>query len=106
MINRLNLRTMGVEGGAEIQTKSIENLFKEGLGPRWWIRRIHHFDSMNEKSQVTRERLYSEDRKRGKSMGITKEVSGEQKSMKKHKQQIKAANSSKPHFQLPGRRGS
>jgi hypothetical protein len=32
---------------------------------------------MNEKSQVTKERLYSEDRKRGRTWRIMKEVAGQ-----------------------------
>jgi hypothetical protein len=36
---------------------------------------ILHFESMNEKSQETKYRLCSEERKRGKVSGIMKEVS-------------------------------
>jgi hypothetical protein len=43
------------------------------------IRNIHHFDSVNEKNQVAQERIYSEDRRRGRTLGITKEVIGHQK---------------------------
>jgi hypothetical protein len=42
---------------------------------------------MNEKSQVTQERLYFEERKRGRALGITKELTGQQKSIEKPKQQ-------------------
>jgi hypothetical protein len=38
---------------------------------------------MNEKSQVTWERLHSEERKKGRTPGITKEVAGQQKSTMK-----------------------
>jgi hypothetical protein len=40
---------------------------------RWQIRGVLHFDSINEKSQLTKERQYSEERKRGRTLGITKE---------------------------------
>jgi hypothetical protein len=53
------------------------------------------------KSQVTKERLYSEDRKRGRVPGIMKEVAGQLKSMEKQRKQKKAENSFKPHPQLP-----
>jgi hypothetical protein len=39
---------------------------------------VHHFDSINKKTQVTQERSYSEDRKRGKALAITKETAGQQ----------------------------
>jgi hypothetical protein len=40
------------------------------------------FDSMNEKSQITQER-YSDERKRGRTLAITEEVAGHQKSHEK-----------------------
>jgi hypothetical protein len=62
---------------------------------RWWIRSTYHCDFVNEKSQVTQEALYYEERKRGKLLGSVKEVSRWHKGMKKLRQQKKAASSSK-----------
>jgi hypothetical protein len=59
---------------------------------RQWIRHTHHFDSMNEKSQITQERLYSEERKGGRTSGITKKMAGQQK---KHRETEAAEKSSK-----------
>jgi hypothetical protein len=50
---------------------------------------------MSHKSQVTQERLYSEERKRGRILEIMKEMTGQKKSMEKLRQQRKSANSSK-----------
>jgi hypothetical protein len=44
---------------------------------------------MNEKSQVTQERLCSEERKGERTSGITKEVAKQQKSMEKQRQHRK-----------------
>jgi hypothetical protein len=44
-----------------------------------------HFDSVNEKSQVTKDRLYSEERKRGRALKTMKKVIVQQKTMKKKK---------------------
>lgn len=49
----------------------------------WQIRSILRFDFKNEKIQVTKKRLYSKDRKRGRTSGITQEVVGQQKSREK-----------------------
>jgi hypothetical protein len=54
---------------------------------------------VNEKSQVTHERLYFEERK---SIRNDKEIAGRQKNTEKPRQQRKAANSSKTP-QLPRR---
>jgi hypothetical protein len=62
------------------------------------------FDSVNGKVHVTKERLYSDERKRGRALGISKEVVGQQKSMERQKQQRKAENSSKPCLWIPRRR--
>jgi hypothetical protein len=59
---------------------------------------------MNENSQLTQKRLYSEARKRRRASVVMKEVAGSQKSMEKLKQQNKPENSSKSHSQFPGRR--
>jgi hypothetical protein len=48
------------------------------------------------KSQVTQERIYSEERKRGRALGITKEVSIQQK-------QGELRNSSRPYTWIPGK---
>jgi hypothetical protein len=56
---------------------------------------------MNERSQVTWKKLCSEDRSRGRASGFTKEVAGQQKSMKKARQQRKTAYSSVPLSWLP-----
>jgi hypothetical protein len=37
--------------------------------------------TLNEKRQVTKERLYSEERKEGRIVRVTKDMAGEQKSM-------------------------
>jgi hypothetical protein len=62
---------------------------------------VLYFFSVNEKSQVTKERVYSEERKRGRTLGITKEMLGQQKSTEKQRQQRKATNISKPHSWPP-----
>jgi hypothetical protein len=49
------------------------------------FRSILHFDFVNEKCQVTKERLYFEKRKRGRESGVTEEVAGQLKSKKKEK---------------------
>jgi hypothetical protein len=56
---------------------------------------------VNKKSQITQDRLYSEDRNR-KASGIMKEVAGQQTSMKKLRQWRKVANSSNPTPGFPG----
>jgi hypothetical protein len=43
---------------------------------RWQFGNIYHFDSVNEKSQ---ERLYYEQRNRGRASGIMKQVAGSRK---------------------------
>jgi hypothetical protein len=53
---------------------------------------------MNDKSQVTRKRLYSEKINRGRVSGIMKEVSAELKYTEKQKEGLK------PYPQLPGLR--
>jgi hypothetical protein len=63
---------------------------------RWWIRSIHYLDFVNKTSQITQERLYSEERKGGRASGIMKEVAGQQKIREKQRHQRKAANKSKP----------
>jgi hypothetical protein len=60
---------------------------------------------MNGKSQITQERLYSEEKKRGRKDGIMKEVAGWQKTTEKQRQQRKAANNSKSIPGTPGRGG-
>jgi hypothetical protein len=51
---------------------------------------------------VTKERLYSEDRKRGRALGIAKEVAGHQEN--REKQATKKSNRQfKTHLQLPMR---
>jgi hypothetical protein len=42
---------------------------------------------MNEKGRVTQKRLYSEERKKGRVLGIMKEVARQQKSVEKQRQQ-------------------
>jgi hypothetical protein len=55
------------------------------------------------RSQVTKERLYSEGKKRGTlgTLGNMKEMVGQQKSTEKWRQQRKGENSLKPHPYLP-----
>lgn len=43
---------------------------------------------MNEMGQETQERLHSEERKRRKALGITKEVAGQEKSTEKRGKQF------------------
>jgi hypothetical protein len=43
---------------------------------------------VNEKSKVTQKRLHSEERKRRKALGITKEVAGQEKSTEKRGKQF------------------
>jgi hypothetical protein len=59
---------------------------------------------MNEKSQVTQDRLYSEEKKRGRTSESHTWWSGQQESTEKLGEKMKAANSSKPHPQVPRRR--
>jgi hypothetical protein len=56
---------------------------------------------MNEKSQVTQERLCYEERKMGRTLGIMKEISRQQKSMKS---QQRKTNNFIPHPQFLGLR--
>jgi hypothetical protein len=69
---------------------------------RWQFRRIHCFDSVSKKSQVIQERLHSEERKRGRTLGFMEEVAG-QKIMEKQRQQRETAKSFKHHPWLAGR---
>jgi hypothetical protein len=58
---------------------------------------IQCFGSMNGNSQVTLERLHSEERKRERDLRITKEVTGQQKSMEKQRQQTKPETVPSPY---------
>jgi hypothetical protein len=60
---------------------------KENCGGavRWQIKSIH-CESRNEKNQVTQERLHSEERKRGRTPGSTKEVAEREKTIEKPRQ--------------------
>jgi hypothetical protein len=63
------------------------------LGARWKIRNIHCFDSMNEKSHITQERLYSEERMsigNHERIGRTVEEHGETEATEKSSQQFQA----------------
>jgi hypothetical protein len=51
---------------------------------------------MNEKSQATQERLYSEKKKRGRALGIMKEAAAWQKTTEELSQQRKVSSSSQP----------
>jgi hypothetical protein len=42
------------------------------------------FDFVNEKSKITQERLYSEEREKGRAPVIMKEIVAQQKSTEKH----------------------
>jgi hypothetical protein len=60
-----------------------KNLIYKEVGQDGRFGSVHHFDSVNEKSQITQEILYSEERKRGRALGIPKEVAEQQKIMDK-----------------------
>jgi hypothetical protein len=81
---------------------TMKYLKNSRLGATWQIRTIFCFESTKEKSQTTQEKLYSEERKRERTLRTMKEVAGQQKSTEKLKQQRKAANNSKSHPGLPG----
>jgi hypothetical protein len=49
-----------------------KNLIYKEVGQDGRFGSVHHFDSVNEKSQITQEILYSEERKRGRASRITK----------------------------------
>jgi hypothetical protein len=54
---------------------------------------------MNDKNEVTQERIYPEERKKRRASRITKEVVGYQKSMERPRQQRKTVDNAKP---VPG----
>jgi hypothetical protein len=62
---------------------------------RWKLRTVPHFDSISEKNQVTKSRLYSEERKRGRASEFTKRGGKTAKSMKKQKGKRERQNNPK-----------
>jgi hypothetical protein len=63
---------------------------------------ILHYDSMNEKRQLIQERLYSEDRKRGRALGSRQGVVGWQKSREKLGHREKEQSLSPAHCEEEG----
>jgi hypothetical protein len=68
------------------------------------IKSAHCFDSINDKSQATQERSYSEERRRGRTPGIMNEVEGWQKCTEKLRQQEKSSKQFQGCPWLTGRR--